>query len=691
VTAEQDDGFKTHWEAFRKYGAKAHLFGTKQRSLPLSARASVDISFPFPPAISSSMCISQIWHVYQARDATKHHPLATFAEPGVLNAISPQHHVREVAADVFNAERALPSIKFIESTLATTPGALNALLLHFENLLASYTDQIISSPEFIQHGNLSLPQALRLAAIVYSSGFLPDNGGLGAISLIRYFQEVIGRSIDYWRRETRGSQELSNLWLQTEAFWKVGIRGLVRALVAGRTDLFHLSLFQDAALGALRKLVDTILSQPAWWDPTNKTLPAIQTIKGKQSIPGSDLDQFLQTMSWSTATFIDRALAMLIVFAGGVQFSTGRVPAGDQPGNSQLRLWTDLIHRITPVDDAEVGPLGPVQVDRTPFLTEVDAWVTVWAQEMYGGPGTRLLEEIERAKAAKTKRAPSPPIRSFRDPEGTLFISFLDPPVKSEEPPAPASATVPASAPSLPQDAMQDLRCSATELDCRTPEGNLSAAMKLAEGEVATMNPVAVDAERRMAGQVCGDSTSKPEVATASASNTRQQPPQDAKPPEWEAPPKRKASGTDDALDSSANHPKAPKRVRIAGTSDSGGVEDGQEEGGAVEDAQGIDGAPVEDEQGGEGAEDEQESNGVGDEQERDGEAIREGPEAEGRVTRSATSKRARGGGRKGGRGGQKSAAKPRSKAKAKPEAEGVEDERPGSKPANKKPRRGRR
>ncbi|KAG8909381.1 hypothetical protein FRC00_010245, partial [Tulasnella sp. 408] len=342
-------------------------------------------------------------------------------------------------------------------------------------------------------------------------------------------------------------------------------------------------------------------------------------------------------------------------------------------------------------DDAEVGPLGPVKVDRTPFLTEVDAWVTVWAQEMYGGPGTRLCEEIEHAKAAKTKRAPSPPIRSFRDPEGSLVIDFLGPPVESKEPSAPASATVPASAPSLPQDAMQDSLCSAMELDCRTPEGNLSAAMKSAEGEAATMNPVAVDAKQKTASQVCGDGTSKLEVATASASNACQQPPQDARPPEREAPPKQKAAGTDDALDSSANDPRAPKRVRIAGTSGSGGVEDGQEEDGAVEDEQGIDGAPVEDEQGGEGAEDEQESNGVGDEQERDGEAIREGPEAEGRVTRSGTSKRARGGGRKGGRGGRKTAAKPRSKAKAKPEAEGAEDERQGSKPANKKPRRGRR
>lgn len=176
----------------------------------------------------------------------------------MLDAISPEHHVRQVTADVFNNDRALPSMKFIESTVASTPGSFGALLLHFENLLSSYTDQIISSPEFIQDGDLSLPQVLRLAAIVYSSGYLRDNGGcghhvarahetcdrftqsLGAISLIRYFQEVIGRSIEYWRLETKGSQELGNLWLQTEAFWKAGIRSLVNALVAGRTDVSYL-------------------------------------------------------------------------------------------------------------------------------------------------------------------------------------------------------------------------------------------------------------------------------------------------------------------------------------------------------------------------------------------------------------------------------------------------------------------
>lgn len=90
VTVEQNESFKMvreylpvwsvdllkrfpvqHWEAFKKYGARAYLLGTKQRSIPLSARTSGDISFSFPPAVSSAMCISQIWHVFQARNATK--------------------------------------------------------------------------------------------------------------------------------------------------------------------------------------------------------------------------------------------------------------------------------------------------------------------------------------------------------------------------------------------------------------------------------------------------------------------------------------------------------------------------------------------------------------------------------------------------------------------------------------------
>lgn len=90
------------------------------------------------------------------------------------------------------------------------------------------------------------------------------------------------------------------------------------------------------------------MSQPAWWDATNQTLPAIQTLKGKQSIPSSDAYQVLQAMNWAKATFVDRALAMLLAFAGGVQLSTGRVPVGDQLGGSQLRSWADIICRITP-------------------------------------------------------------------------------------------------------------------------------------------------------------------------------------------------------------------------------------------------------------------------------------------------------------------------------------------------------
>ncbi|KAG9040956.1 hypothetical protein FS837_012909 [Tulasnella sp. UAMH 9824] len=333
---------------------------------------------------------------------------------------------------------------------------------------------------------------------------------------------------------------------------------------------------------------------------------------------------------------------MAIAFPIHLSFSI-HVLDGDQPGNSQLRLWTDLICRVTPVDDAEVGPLGPTKVDRTPFLTEVNAWATLWAQEVFGGPGTRLLEEIERAKAAKTKRAPSPPIHSFRDPNGALVISFLGPPVESEEMPAPASATALASAPS-PQDISQELNHSAMELDRRTPEGNLPAALESPEGEGAAMDALVVDSKLKTAGQtpldyqlagdslalqgavVRGDDTRKPEATTASASKAHQQPQRDGR----EVPPKRKAVGADDALDSSAEHSRASKRVRIAGTAGSDGVEDEQE---------------------GDGTEDERESNGMGDEQEDDGAATMESSEAEGRVTRSrAGNRESRGKRREGNR-----------------------------------------
>lgn len=163
-----------------------------------------------------------------------------------------------VVTDILDVNCAVPSIKFIESTFATTPATINALLLHLENVLNDYNDRIISSPEIVQYGNLCLPLALRLAAVVYSAGFLRDKGRfshhmahvqdicdrftrtLAAIALIPYFQEIMGRSIDHWRRETKGDQGLSNLWFRTEAFWKRGIRSLVEALVAGRTDVNHL-------------------------------------------------------------------------------------------------------------------------------------------------------------------------------------------------------------------------------------------------------------------------------------------------------------------------------------------------------------------------------------------------------------------------------------------------------------------
>ncbi|KAG8912502.1 hypothetical protein FRC01_005071, partial [Tulasnella sp. 417] len=400
ATREQDDGFKAHWEAFKKHGANAQFVGRKQRSIPLSVTASVGMRFQFPAAISSAMCLSQIWHVFQAHDLTKSHPLVTPSVLGPLEGLSPEHHTRLVASDVVDINCAIPSTKFIESTVGTSQAATNALLLHFKNSLIDYNDQVISSPEIVQYGDLCLPQALRLAAVVSSSGYLRDKGGFGhhgarvqdicdrfaqtlaAIALIRYFQEVMGRSIDYWWREAQNNQDLGNLWLRIEAFWKRGIRSLANALVAGRTD--------NAGSGALHKLIDTVLAQPAWWNATNKTIPAIQTFKGKQSIPGSDAYQTLQVINWSKATFMDHALAMLLGFAGGVQLSKGCVPVGDQPDGNQLRSWAELICKITPMDDAEIGPLGPTKIDWTPFLNEVEVWIAHWAKEELGGPGTRL-------------------------------------------------------------------------------------------------------------------------------------------------------------------------------------------------------------------------------------------------------------------------------------------------------------
>lgn len=208
------------------------------------------------------------------------------------------------------------------------------------------------------------------------------------------------------------------------------------------------------------------------------------------------------------------------------------------------------------------------------------------------------------------------------------------------------------------------------------------------------MNPSAVDPNLKAAGQApqdhqfVGDSppmlestvvsdsgTGKPGVATASASKARQQPPQDAAPHKRDVLPKRKAAEEDDPLDVSAKRSRGPKRVRIAETSGSDGMEDQQE---------------------GNGTEDEQESNGEREEQESDGGAAGKSPEAERRVTRSAAGKKAsgeqkKGGQQKSGGGARKSAAKKGGRAKAKVKMEGAEDERQGSKTARKQPPRGRR
>lgn len=160
-----------------------------------------------------------------------------------------------MVTDILDVDCALPSVKFIESTTGMSPGAVNTLLLHFENLLIDYTDRIISSPELILHGDLSLPQALRIATIVQSSGFIRDKGKfghhcaqvrdisdrftqtLGAIGLVRYFEEIIGRSIDLWWRENKSNPKLQALWLRSEGLWKKGMKSLVRAITAGRVDV----------------------------------------------------------------------------------------------------------------------------------------------------------------------------------------------------------------------------------------------------------------------------------------------------------------------------------------------------------------------------------------------------------------------------------------------------------------------
>ncbi|KAG8930083.1 hypothetical protein FRC01_003293, partial [Tulasnella sp. 417] len=87
------------------------------------------------------------------------HPVVTPSVLGPLKGLSSEHHTRLVAADVLNINCAIPSMKFIESTVATSQAATNALLLHFKNILIDYNDQVLSSPEIVQYRDLCLPQA----------------------------------------------------------------------------------------------------------------------------------------------------------------------------------------------------------------------------------------------------------------------------------------------------------------------------------------------------------------------------------------------------------------------------------------------------------------------------------------------------------------------------------------------------
>lgn len=183
-----------------------------------------------------------------------------------LDGINPEHHVPMVVSDVLDVECVLPSVKFIESTLATSPGAFNAILRHLENLLTAYTDHIISSSNIIRYGDLNLLPMVRLATIVHSSGFMHDQGQPGhycsavrviidrlleswsAICLVRYFEEVLGRSVDLWWRKTSQDSRLGDLWLRFDGMWKKGINSLVESLRAGRTDVSDLASRIDCGL-----------------------------------------------------------------------------------------------------------------------------------------------------------------------------------------------------------------------------------------------------------------------------------------------------------------------------------------------------------------------------------------------------------------------------------------------------------
>lgn len=51
-------------------------------------------------------------------------------------------------------------------------------------------------------------------------------------------------------------------------------------------------------------------------------------------------------MNWQKATLMDRAIAMLLVFAGSVQISTGRGFLGDENGLVQPSLWMEFVCKM---------------------------------------------------------------------------------------------------------------------------------------------------------------------------------------------------------------------------------------------------------------------------------------------------------------------------------------------------------
>ncbi|KIO15561.1 hypothetical protein M407DRAFT_210632, partial [Tulasnella calospora MUT 4182] len=472
VTVEQESGFNDHWSAFTNHGASAQQIGAHQRSLPLSQAGRARTSVQLPAGIDLAMCLSHIWHVFQVPDVTKPPSKALLMSNTTLDGINPEHHVRMVVADVLNIECALPSVKFIESTLATTPNAFNAILRHLENILSAYTDHIISSSEIIQYGDLNLLPMLRLATIVNSSGFIRDQGKFGhycstvqdmtdrlleswaAISLVRYFGEVLGRSVDIWWRKTSNHSRLGDLWLRFDVMWKRGINSLVGSLRAGRTDLFKLTLFSPSSSEPLERFVESILSQAAWWTPTDKTLPVLPSIRGKLSIHDSETFSLLLSVDWAKATFIDRAVAMLLLMAGAVQISSGRVRDTQNSDLLHSDRLLDVVCKISSkIDDCnlEDGPLAPTTIDRSSFIAEVAEWVTVWQREEKGAPGTGLFQELQAVSLDKPTPHPnSPPAKTFQDASGATVIHWPTPlrhDAKQEQPSAEIPLVLPALEP----------------------------------------------------------------------------------------------------------------------------------------------------------------------------------------------------------------------------------------------------